>query len=83
MPTRILLIITIASFLVASLPVVAARGDEQNDASIDPGAQDALDIHQASARSYWSISEHAALMYWHIALEICAWIIILPIGTFP
>ncbi|KZM25009.1 hypothetical protein ST47_g3887 [Ascochyta rabiei] len=32
-------------------------------------------------QSYWGLSEYAALMYWHIALEILAWIVVLPIAV--
>ena len=31
-------------------------------------------------QSYWSLSEYATLMYWHIALEILAWVVVLPVG---
>ncbi|KAF2263499.1 hypothetical protein CC78DRAFT_465545 [Lojkania enalia] len=31
--------------------------------------------------SYWSLTEHAGLMYMHIALEMIAWVVILPIGV--
>lgn len=31
-------------------------------------------------QSYWRLTEHATLMYWHIALEILAWIVVLPVG---
>ncbi|KAH7394086.1 integral membrane protein [Phaeosphaeria sp. MPI-PUGE-AT-0046c] len=33
------------------------------------------------AGSYWRLSEHAVLMYWHIALEIIAWVVVLPIAV--
>ncbi|KAJ4986875.1 integral membrane protein [Stagonosporopsis vannaccii] len=41
-----------------------------------PAPQSQVDGH----RSYWSLSEYAALMYWHIALEILAWVVIAPVA---
>jgi hypothetical protein len=46
-----------------------------------------MSVHDASTpqpqdsgfHGYWSLSEHATLMYWHIALEILAWVVVLPI----
>ncbi|KAG9192241.1 hypothetical protein G6011_10975 [Alternaria panax] len=47
------------------------------------GAHDAPDSQPQDNgfESYWSFSEHALLMYWHIGLEILAWIIILPVAV--
>jgi hypothetical protein len=50
-----------------------------------------MDMHDAppppaadngAPQSYWGLSEHALLMYWHIALEILAWVVVLPVGKF-
>ncbi|MBO1764718.1 DUF2427 domain-containing protein, partial [Escherichia coli] len=30
---------------------------------------------------YWSLSEHASLMYWHIGLEVLAWVVVLPVAV--
>lgn len=68
-----------AALLLEVLPLVAAHGDEHGDM----GAHDAPQPHvedDGRPRSYWSLSEHAALMYWHIALEMLAWVVILPVG---
>jgi hypothetical protein len=73
-------VLAIAALLLEVLPLVAAHGDE-NDVPMDNAQQDLVDNDGAS-RSYWSLSEHATLMYWHIALEILAWIVILPVGEF-
>lgn len=76
------LIIAAAALLLQLLPLVAAHGDEHHGEGMDMSAHDApapqpqKDGHQ----SYWSLSEYAALMYWHIALEILAWVVILPTG---
>ncbi|KAJ4331891.1 hypothetical protein N0V95_009789 [Ascochyta clinopodiicola] len=48
-----------------------------------------MSAHEAAAarpqdggpQSYWGLSEYAALMYWHIALEILAWVFVLPIAV--
>ncbi|KAF2685518.1 hypothetical protein K458DRAFT_387482 [Lentithecium fluviatile CBS 122367] len=48
-----------------------------------------MDMHDAPPpvedngppRSYWGLSDHATLMYWHIALEILAWVVVLPVGV--
>lgn len=36
---------------------------------------------QDEPHSYWSLSEYAALMYWHIALEVLAWVVVAPIAV--
>lgn len=80
-----LLTLASAALLLGVLPLVAAHGDEHNDGPMDMGA----DMHHAppapvedngAPRSYWSLSEHATLMYWHIGMEILAWMVILPVG---
>ncbi|KAF2629885.1 integral membrane protein [Macroventuria anomochaeta] len=77
------LTIAIAALLLQVLPLVAAHGDEHHGETMDMSAHDALapqpqnDGHQ----SYWSLSEYATLMYWHIALEILAWVVILPVAV--
>lgn len=74
MPNREALRIAAAALL---LSLVAAHGDEHMDMSAHdaPQPQD-----HAQPRSYWSLSEHATLMYWHIGLEMLAWVVVLPIG---
>jgi hypothetical protein len=74
--------IATAALLLQLLPLVAAHGDEQHGETMNMSTHDAPapqpqgDGHQ----SYWSLSEYAALIYWHIALEILAWVVILPVG---
>jgi hypothetical protein len=79
MSKRIALTIAAAALLLELVPLVAAHGDEHMN----------MDAHEASQlqteeegrpKSYWSLSEHATLIYWHIALEILAWIVVLPVG---
>ncbi|KAH8724571.1 integral membrane protein [Phaeosphaeriaceae sp. PMI808] len=77
MPHRIALTLATAVLLV---PWVVAHGDEsmamgEHDAP-QPQAQ-----HDSQITSYWSLSEHAALMYWHIGFEILAWMVMLPIAV--
>ena len=75
------LIIVTAASLLQLLSLVAAHGDEHGK-TMDMSAHDAPapqpqgDGHQ----SYWSLSKYATLMYWHIALEILAWVVVLPVG---
>ena len=79
MPNRAALTIATAALLLDILPLVAAYGD----GDMDMGAHDAGQPQtqdDGQPRSYWSLSEHAALMYWHVALEIVAWVVILPVG---
>jgi hypothetical protein len=81
MPSRAALNIAIAAVLLELLPLSAAHGDDHMDVS----AQDAPKLQvpgDGQLGSYWRLSEHATLMYWHIALEILAWVAILPIGGF-
>jgi hypothetical protein len=65
---------------LAALPLVAAHGADDN--AMDMSAHDAPkpQTHDGRLPSYWSLSEHASLMYWHIALEILAWVVVLPVG---
>lgn len=69
-----------AALLLGTLPQVAAHGDEHMDMSAHD-APHAEPQHHDQKGTYWSLSEHAALMYWHIGLEILAWIVILPIAV--
>ena len=67
------------ALLLGILPQVAAHGDEH----IETGVHDAPHAEPQQydpASSYWSHTEHAALMYWHIGFEILAWVVVLPIG---
>lgn len=85
MPSRRAITVAVAALLLGALPLVAAHGDEHNGESMDMNAHEAPQPQtqdNSQPGSYWSLSEHATLMYWHIGLEIVAWIIILPIGQF-
>ena len=31
-------------------------------------------------QSYWCLTEYATLMFWHIALEVLAWVVVLPVS---
>jgi hypothetical protein len=76
MSHRTALTITFAALL---LSLVAAHGEEHMDINAHdvpmPSPQD-----DGKPRSYWSLSEHIALLYWHIGLEVLAWVVILPVG---
>ena len=83
MPSRKVLTIATAALLLELLPLVAAHGDEHNAEAMDMSAHDATNSQSQDdglPRSYWSLTEYATLMYWHIALEIVAWMVILPVG---
>jgi hypothetical protein len=84
MLSRRALALTTAALLLGFLPHALAHGD-------DNGAAMAMTAHEATApapqlpqdglpKSYWSLPEYATLMYWHIALEVLAWVVILPVG---
>lgn len=76
MPNRIALRLATAALL---LSLVAAHGDEHMDMSAHDAPQPQPQI-EGQPRSYWSLSGHATLIYWHIGLEILAWVVLLPIG---
>lgn len=76
MPNRVALTVATAALL---LPLVATHGDEHMDMSAHDTPQPQT-LNDGQSRSYWSLSEHAALMYWHIGLEILAWVVMLPVG---
>ena len=79
------LTIATAALLLHLLPLVVAHGDEPHGETIDMSAHDApaSQPQDDGRQSYWSLSEYATLMYWHIALEILAWIVVLPVGKLP
>lgn len=79
---RVLTLAT-AALLLETLPLVAAHGDEHNGGSMDMDTHDAPPppaVGDGAPQSYWGLSEHASLMYWHIAIEILAWLFVLPVG---
>lgn len=78
---RVLTLAT-AALLLEVLPLVAAHGDDHNGGSMDmPDAPPSQAPDDGAPQSYWSLSEHASLMYWHIALEVLAWVVVLPVGV--
>ncbi|KAF3005032.1 hypothetical protein E8E13_009108 [Curvularia kusanoi] len=74
--------IAAAAVLLQLLPFVAAHGDEHGE-GMDMSAHNAPAPKPEGdgSQSYWSLSEYATLMYWHIALEILAWVVVLPIAV--
>lgn len=76
---RVAFSVATAALLLGILPQVAAHGDEHMEMSAHD-APHAEPQHLDQTGSYWSHSEHAVLMYWHIGLEILAWVVVLPIG---
>ncbi|KAF2129844.1 hypothetical protein P153DRAFT_385073 [Dothidotthia symphoricarpi CBS 119687] len=76
--------IVTAALLLQLLPLAFAHGDEHHGASMDMNAHDSPNPqiqNDERPQSYWSLSEHATLMYWHIGLEILAWTVILPVAV--
>lgn len=65
------------------LPFALAHGDEHGEAmGMSAHATSPPQAHEDGLpQSYWSLSEHATLMYWHVGLEILAWIIVLPVAV--
>jgi hypothetical protein len=81
---RRIIAIAAAAVLLQLLPFVVAHGDEHGETmAMDMSANSAPALKPEGEGSYWSLSEYAALMYWHIALEILAWVVILPVGKLP
>jgi hypothetical protein len=76
------LTIASAALLLQLLSLVAAHGDEHHGEAMDMSAHDtpAPQPQGDAPQSYWSLTEYATLMYWHIALEILAWVVVLPVG---
>ena len=69
-----------AALLLELLPLVVAHGDgdDHTKEGMDmPAAPQPVD---GGSRSYWSLTEHAGLMYMHIGLEMIAWFVVLPVG---
>jgi hypothetical protein len=82
MPKRVAVAIAIAALLLELAPRALAHGEEHMAMSAHNAPQPQL--HDGSEPvSYWDLSEHVTLMYCHIALEILAWVVILPIGKPP
>ncbi|KAF2846014.1 hypothetical protein T440DRAFT_250260 [Plenodomus tracheiphilus IPT5] len=77
-------IIATAVLLLATATFASPLGDSSNGDSMDMSAHAAPSSqphNDGNPTSYWSLSEHATLMYWHIALEIFAWVVVLPIAV--
>ncbi|USP73230.1 hypothetical protein yc1106_00504 [Curvularia clavata] len=72
--------IAAAALLLELLPVAVAHGD---DKGMDMGAHDMPKAQPQNPGfgGYWSLSEHASLMYWHIGLEVLAWVVVLPVAV--
>lgn len=81
MPSRAAVTIASAALLLELLPLATAHGDDYIDMKAPDAPQPQLQNGQPE--TYWRLSEHATLMYWHIAFEILAWVGILPIGRSP
>jgi hypothetical protein len=73
MTLRRILNLATAALLLELFPLVVAHGEDHHEGPVQIS-------DSGRPQSYWSLSEHAALMYWHIGLEILAWIVVLPVG---
>lgn len=86
MAQRATITIAAAALLLQLLPLVAAHGDEHHNEAMDMSTHNvqapapAPEPQGSGHQSYWSLSEYAMLMYWHIALEVLAWVVVLPVG---
>ncbi|KAI2483278.1 hypothetical protein Ptr902_05595 [Pyrenophora tritici-repentis] len=80
MPHRPGVTITATTLLLELLPLAAAHGHGDG---MDMSAHDAQPAQPQDNGfgGYWSLSEHASLMYWHIGLEILAWVVVLPVAV--
>ncbi|KAH9880144.1 hypothetical protein J1614_002170 [Plenodomus biglobosus] len=84
MANRGVFMIATAVLLLAFATSVIAHGDAHDDDTMDMGGDTAPPAQlqdDGRLQSYWSLSEHAMLMYWHIALEIVAWAVVLPVAV--
>jgi hypothetical protein len=82
MPKRVAVAIATAALLLELAPRALAHGDEHMNMSAHDAPQPQPHDGGEPA-SYWDLSEHVTLMYCHIALEILAWVVMLPIGKLP
>jgi hypothetical protein len=81
MPNRTALTIATAALLLELLPRIAAHGDERMDMNMSTSDAPQPQIQKdGQPRSYWAFGEHVTLIYCHIALEILAWVVVLPVG---
>lgn len=72
-----------AALLLEALPLVAAHGhgDESGEGEMDMHDAPQPQVQNSDVpSSYWRLSEHVGLMYMHIALEVIAWFVVLPVG---
>ena len=82
MPIHTVRAVATVALLLKLLPVVAAHGAEHMDMDTKDMPQPPIS-ENGQPGSYWSLPEHAALMYWHIGLEVLAWAVVLPVGKLP
>jgi hypothetical protein len=75
------LTIASAALLLELVPLATAHGDDHMDMKAPDTPQP--QTQNGQPQTYWRLSEHVALMYWHIAFEILAWVGILPVGRLP
>ncbi|KAH6127048.1 hypothetical protein HBI64_131430 [Parastagonospora nodorum] len=80
MPIHTVRAVATVALLLKLLPVVAAHGAEHMDMDTKDMPQPPISEH-GQPGSYWSLPEHAALMYWHIGLEVLAWAVALPVAV--
>jgi hypothetical protein len=78
---RLRVVVLATAALLLGTALAHGHDDESNaddmnmQATPQPPAQNSDSPH-----SYWSLPEHAGLMYMHIALEVLAWFCVLPVG---
>lgn len=83
MPRGQAVVLAATALLLGALPLVVAHGDEHSGSEMDMhDAPKAPAPSNDGPKSYWSLPDHASLMYMHIALEIIAWFVVLPVGRF-
>lgn len=70
-----------ATILLGALPLAIAHGEGHDGATMDKHDPPAPVEHDGAPSSYWSLPDHASMMYWHIALELLAWAVVLPVGA--
>jgi hypothetical protein len=63
---------------LAIVPAVLAHGDEDMD--MGAGAEQPKPDQDSYPPTYFTLAEHAGVMYAHIGLMVIAWVFVLPTG---
>lgn len=79
-PRGRVLALAAAALFLGVLPLAAAHGDEHAAKGDVEALKPPALSHDDGPKSYWSLTEHTGIMYMHIATEVLAWFVVLPVG---